>query len=187
MTDLSLFEKAVEFAREAYRGACAPFSDTPFFLYAAEKAAIASTMTGETGVLCAALLHDVLKVGKVSEETLSRAFPGRVYHLVLADQTDESFPEGSDWLSEKKKEIRAMWEKWDQGLRILVLSDRLASLRTADRLYLTEGDSVWNRYEEKDPYVRVEYCRELLLMLEPLKDTAAYKEFVSIFHRVFRR
>ena len=73
----------------------------------------------------------------------------------------------------------------DSGVRILWLSDKLANMRSFARQYREQGDALWQDYNQKDPAMQAWYYYSIARYLQPLRDTDAYQEYVSLVNEVF--
>ena len=68
---------------------------------------------------------------------------------------------------------------------IIVLSDKLSNMRAIFRGCLERGDGVFEIFHVKDKAKQAWYYRGIAERLKPLKDTAAYREYVCLLEKVF--
>lgn len=184
-----MFQDAVDFAMRMHEGQHRKSSDLPYVLHPLECATIAASLTDDMEVIVAALLHDVLEDTEADDIIVAKEFPGRVLFLIQAE-TEPVIPgktKKESWKERKAEMIHRLEETKDQGLLIVALADKLSNMRSFYRMYLEEGDWLWNKMDMIDPYVQVEFYRDLLRCFLPLKETAAYKEFEHYFGIIFRR
>ena len=65
------------------------------------------------------------------------------------------------------------------------MGDKLSNMRAIARDYAVMGDALWQIFHAKDPKDHEWHYRGLAASLSELKDTFAYKEFVSLIDQVF--
>ena len=183
---MTLFERAITFAVKAHGGATRKGSNTPYIVHPLEAAAIAATLTSDEEVLSAAVLHDTIEDTAVTAEELRREFGERVLSLVLSDTENkrETLPPAETWELRKQETLIALEHASKEQL-IIVLSDKLSNMRAIFRGCLERGDGVFEIFHVKDKAKQAWYYRGIAERLKPLKDTAAYREYVCLLEKVF--
>ena len=155
-------QQAVCFAANAHGTQLRKGSDTPYILHPMEVCCILSAMGADTDLMIAGLLHDTLEDTGTTREEIRDAFGEEVLALVCAHTEDKS----KTWQERKSRTIRELVGA-DVRLQMLVLSDKLANLRSMVRDYNTLGEALWGRFRaprEKQAW----YHRGGLESLSPL-------------------
>jgi myo-inositol-1(or 4)-monophosphatase len=147
---------------------------------------IVSTIVSDQELMAAAVLHDVVEDAGITVEDINREFGPRVAELVDAE-TDREVPGMShveSWKQRKQATIDRLASA-NRDVQIVALGDKLSNLRAIARHIHQQGDSLWQRFNEKTPASHEWYYRQLALSLAPLSDTDAYREFVGLIEKVF--
>ncbi|MBQ7596151.1 MAG: bifunctional (p)ppGpp synthetase/guanosine-3',5'-bis(diphosphate) 3'-pyrophosphohydrolase [Clostridia bacterium] len=184
--DYKTFEKAIYFAVKAHSGQTR--KDGKFFiLHPTEVAAIASTMTDDPDVLCAAVLHDTVEDTETTAQDIVENFGERIAELVASETEDKRrhMSAADSWKIRKEESIEELKNSDDIGVKILWLSDKLSNIRALARDFDKLGKAVFERFNEKDPKEQGWYHKTVLSAITELKDTAAYKEYEYYIHHVF--
>ena len=87
-----LVEKALQFATAAHEGQVRKYTGEPYIIHPVEVMEIVKTVSNDTAMHAAALLHDVVEDTDVTIEDIIREFGDDVAQLV-DDLTDVSKPE----------------------------------------------------------------------------------------------
>lgn len=186
--DTALLDRAIIFAVKAHAGTERRGKGFPYIVHPMEAVEIVATITPDQELLAAAALHDVVEDTDVSADELRREFGDRIAALVVAesDVFEEGVSEEDSWHARKKAAIdrlaRAPYEA-----KIVAMGDKLSNMRAIARDYAVKGDSLWNIFHAKDPKDHEWHYRGLADSLSDLKDTFAYKEFVSLIDQVFSK
>ena len=128
--DLSLIDKAFEFAAEAHEGQKRR-SGEPYILHPLEVACILSNMRMDHITVAAALLHDVLEDTPITKKELEKEFGEEIAFLV--DSVSKiSKIEARTQLQRQAETIRKMLLAMAKDLRVIIikLADRLHNMRT---------------------------------------------------------
>ena len=175
-----MIQKAAEFAAKAHEGAVRKGSKIPYIVHPYEAAVIVSGLTSDPEVIAAALLHDVIEDAGVTYECICEQFGERVADLVKGESEDKS----KTWQERKQATIyhiaRASREE-----KILCLGDKLSNLRSMTADWLAVGDSLWQKFREKDKKKQEWYYRGILEQLSEFQDELAYAEYVRLVETVF--
>ncbi len=186
--DTALLDRAIIFAVKAHAGTERRGKGFPYIVHPMEAVEIVATITPDQELLAAAALHDVVEDTDVSADELRREFGDRIAALVVAesDVFEDGVSEEDSWHARKKAAIdrlaRAPYEA-----KIVAMGDKLSNMRAIARDYAVKGDSLWNIFHAKDPKDHEWHYRGLADSLSDLKDTFAYKEFVSLIDQVFSK
>lgn len=180
---------AICFATEKHAGIMRKGTETPYIVHPMEAAAIAATMTDDPEVIAAAVLHDVAEDAGVSAEELAERFGERVARLVMSES--ENKREGQDkaksWKRRKQETIKQLRESVNVDVKIIALSDKLSNMRNIYRDYLTIGEDLWKRFNQKDKIMHGWYYLSVADALSELSDTFAWKEYRWLIHEVFEK
>ena len=186
--DTALLDRAIICAVKAHAGTERRGKGFPYIVHPMEAMEIVATITPDQELLAAAALHDVVEDTDVSADELRREFGDRIAALVVAesDVFEDGVSEEDSWHARKKAAIdrlaRAPYEA-----KIVAMGDKLSNMRAIARDYAVKGDSLWSIFHAKDPKDHEWHYRGLADSLSDLKDTFAYKEFVSLIDQVFSK
>ncbi len=180
MNDKLIYD-AIEFALAVHKNDTRKGTETPYIFHPLEAGAIASGLTNDPEVIAAALLHDTVEDAHVTTELLEFLFGKEVARLVGGDSEDKS----KTWQERKQATIDEMADSHDIKTKIVVMSDKLANLRTIQRDYRKQGESFWQRFNEKDPLKHKWYYSSFLDVLKELEDTDAYSEYARRIEETF--
>lgn len=190
MTDLQddrLLAEAIRYAAEAHSGQTRKGCGVPYIVHPMEVAAIAAGMTEDRHVIAAAVLHDVLEDTPCTAEAIRDLFGEDVLSLIMGDTEDKR--EGMDprdsWLLRKQETVDYVRNRASLRERIVVLSDKLANLRSLLRDHARLGDALWQRFNQKDPAMHKWYYLSVVRACEGLEDTDAYRECMELIDRLF--
>lgn len=185
--DMPLFERAVMFAAWAHRGVTRKGSNIPYLVHPIEAAAIVAEMTEDEELIAAAVLHDVLEDTEVTSEELEVYFGERVVHYVSGESEDKRrhLPPEDTWKLRKQETIDFLREKADKNAKILALGDKLSNLRSICRDLESVGESLWERFHQKDRTMHGWMHHELADALSELQDYPAWKEYKRLVEQVF--
>ena len=189
MTDIAgteLFEDALRFATDAHAGMMRKASHTPYILHPMEVAAIAATMTDDVEVLAAALLHDVVEDTPHTADEIESHFGPRVAALVAAETENKraNLPSKDTWRIRKEESLAELAHA-DRDTKILWLADKLSNMRSFYRMYLEQGSSFWNAFNQKDPAQQAWYYSAIARLCAELSDELAWQEYDWLVRVVF--
>ena len=178
--------RAFWYAVKAHRGQTRKDGVTPFIEHPIEVAEIVGSMTKDSRVIAAALLHDVVEDTPVKVQDLIRVFGVFIADLV-ADETENkrpNLPPEETWEMRKKETIVKVASA-DRNVKIISLADKLSNLRSLKQALLTNGDSVWTWFHESDPQKQAWFYRTMRNQYIGLKSTAAWKQYDHLLIEVF--
>jgi len=182
-----IFEKAVAFAFEAHKGQKRKDGGI-YILHPLEVATIAGTMTNDIDVLSAAVLHDTVEDTSVTADDILNNFGERIARLV-AHETEDKRPQmkASDSWKIRKVESLEVLKNSETDTKILWLSDKLSNMRSLYRDYEENGVAVFEKFNEKDPKEQKWYHETILEYTKELSSCPAYKEYKSLFDKIFKQ
>ena len=179
--------RAIEFATQCHTGQVRKLSNTPYILHPMEVAVIIGTMTADEDVLIAGLLHDTVEDCGADPMLIREMFGPRVAALVQSE-TEEKLatrPAAETWIQRKEESLLLLRYTKDRDVKILWLADKLSNIRSFYREYQANGDGLWRCLNQKDPAKQHWYYQTVAEYLSELRDTAAYREFVTLIEAVF--
>ena len=179
-------DQAVVFAVNAHSGMKRKGCTTPYIVHPLEALTIASTLTDDVDVLCAAVLHDTVEDTDTTISDIKELFGDNVARLVASDSENkrEDLPSSETW-EIRKTESLTFLEKADKDEQIIALSDKLSNMRAIYRDYQILGEKLWDRFNVKDKQKHAWYYCGIATKLKDLADTFAYKEYVELVKKVF--
>ena len=162
---MNKLERAFVFACHAHEGMIRKGFNQNYIFHPVEVLSLASILTDDEDVLCAALLHDT-----VEEES---------------EDKKESMPKSQSWQIRKQEAVDKLKQEDDLGVKIVCLCDKVSNLRSFQLLCFDKGDDAWNSFNMKDPKKHYWYYSSILEALSELKDTPVYKEYDFLVHSIF--
>ena len=186
--DTELLDKAIIFAVKAHAGTERRGKGFPYIVHPMEAVEIVATITPDQELLAAAALHDVVEDTDVTADDIRREFGERIANLVVAesDVFVEGVSEEDSWHARKQAAIDRL-ARASHDAKIVAMGDKLSNMRAIARDYAVKGDELWKIFHAKDPKDHEWHYRGLADSLSDLKDTFAYKEFVSLIDQVFSK
>ncbi len=184
--DTELLDRAIVFAVKAHAGTERRGKGFPYIVHPMEAVEIVATITPDQELLAAAALHDVVEDTDFTADDIRREFGDRIANLVVAesDVFVEGVSEEDSWHARKQAAIDRL-AKAPHDAKIVAMGDKLSNMRAIARDYAVKGDALWQIFHAKDPKDHEWHYRGLAASLSELKDTFAYKEFVSLIDQVF--
>ncbi|MBU5484562.1 HD domain-containing protein [Clostridium sp. MSJ-11] len=176
-----MINKAIIFATLAHEKQKRKGSDIPYILHLLEAGTIVSSMKYDEELICAAILHDTIEDAKVNYETIKMMFNEKIADLVLAQSEDKS----KSWKERKRHTIEYLSKVEDEDILIVFLGDKLSNIRSTYKDYLSIGDKVWEKFNEKDKLQHKWYYIGLVNGLNKLSKYQEYSEFKELVYKVF--
>ncbi len=185
---MNCFDEAVCFAVKAHEGMTRKGGTIPYIVHPLEVAAIAAGFTDDPEVLAAAVLHDVVEDTGCSIGDIQKTFGKGVAALVMSDSENKRAdqPAAHTWKI-RKQEVLAYLQTASKEEKIVVFSDKLSNLRALHRDYLTVWESVWERFNQKDPREQLWYYGSFLDICREFQDVPAYREYERLFSEIRSR
>lgn len=179
--------KAIEFANRKHDGQLRKGDGQPYIYHPLEVLGIASMISDDDDVLCAALLHDTIEDTNTTKEEIEKEFNKHIADLVAKESENKrnNVNKAATWELRKQEAINAIKDSDDIATKIVCLADKVSNLRSFNRLILEKGDEGWNNFNMKDPMKHYWYYEELKKALVELKDTNVYKEYCFLINAIF--
>ena len=184
---MELVSEAMHFAVRVHDGMRRKKSDTPYILHPIEAAVIVGTMTADQNLIAAAALHDVVEDADVSMAEIEERFGKRVRELVESETEDKraDLPPADTWRIRKEESLTVLKNTNDIGVLMVWLGDKLANMRAIYRDFKTEGNAMWQRFNQKDVNEQAWYYRSIVHLTARLSDTSAWLEYKTLTELVF--
>lgn len=184
-----IVDEALIFATKVHAGQVRKIEATPYILHPCEVASIIATLTNDCETIAAGLLHDTIEDCGVDGVLIREKFGMRVYNLVQSETEDKliSRPASETWKERKEASLAALKLTKDESVKIMWLADKLSNMRSFYRLYLRQGQQMWEHFNQKDAKQQEWYYRTIAKYLESLSHTVAYKEYIELINKVFGR
>lgn len=179
--------QAIVFAAKAHDGMVRKKDRTPYILHPLEAAVIVGSMTDDCDVISAAVLHDVVEDTEISIDEIEEKFGSRVRKLVESETEDKraDLPPENTWRIRKAESLEKLAACTDKNVLILWLGDKLANMRSFYRIWKTEGDSMWQSFNQRDPLQQKWYYSRISELTSSLKDFSAWQEYNALFNIIF--
>ncbi len=187
-------ENAIAFAVKAHAGAKRKGKDRPYILHPLEAMIIVGSLTEDENVLAAAVLHDTVEDTGVTLEEISREFGPETAFLVRAESEDKRAGQSEEatWKVSKQETIdhleavAAADDERSRNILRICLGDKLSNLRELARDHEILGDSLWERFNQKDKAMHAWYYGSILRVLQKgLGGIDPVKEYQDLMIRVF--
>lgn len=181
-----VFEKAIGFAADAHHGTCRKGTDIPYILHPLEAASIVGTMTSDPCILAAAVLHDVVEDTSVTIGHIRLEFGERIADLVAAESENkrENICAEESWLIRKREAVKHLDNAGIEA-KMIALGDKLSNMRAIKRDFSVLGNSLWERFNVKDPALHGRYYGALAESLSDLSEYPAWQEYRQLVDEVF--
>lgn len=175
-------EEAIIYATIMHQGKVRRFKDRPFIFHPLEVAQILSTMTDDEEIITAGILHDIVEDTDGTLAEIEKRFGKRVADLVAMD-SEKAYP-GEDrnttWKKRKEETLKVLKNSTDMGVKMLLLADKLADIRSLAGMYSEHGDEIWQNFSQSDPEMHRWYYKSIAQLIElSLNKTGAFKEFIK--------
>lgn len=184
--EITFYEKAVEFAKIAHKGAKRKGTDIPYINHPIEASLIVYDMTDDVEIIAAAVLHDVVEDTIYTGEDIRKEFGERVASLV-ADESEDKMRHMSaadSWMLRKEATIEHL-KNASLEVKMIALADKLSNMRDTLRDYSVKGDAIWLKFNQKDKSKHEWYHRSILDITSELAYTNAWKEYRELCDKVF--
>ena len=184
---MELVSEAIAFAVKAHDSMRRKNSDTPYILHPMEAMIIVGTMSEDQNLLAAAALHDVVEDAGISIEEIEEKFGKRVRELVESETEDKraDLPPEDTWRIRKEESLSVLKNTDDLAILMVWLGDKLANMRSIYREFKSEGEAMWQKFNQKDPQQQAWYYRSIAELTKRLSDTSAWLEYKTLTELVF--
>lgn len=179
--------RAIEFAARAHDGMERKKDKVPYILHPLEAAVIVGSMTDNKDVISAAVLHDVVEDTPITIEEIEENFGPRVRALVESETEDKraDLPPEDTWRIRKEESLIELQSCNDTDVLMLWLGDKLANMRSFYRIWKTEGEDMWQSFNQKDPTQQKWYYCKIAELTSSLKEFSAWQEYNELVKIVF--
>ncbi|MBQ7599374.1 MAG: bifunctional (p)ppGpp synthetase/guanosine-3',5'-bis(diphosphate) 3'-pyrophosphohydrolase [Clostridia bacterium] len=183
----SILDRAIDFAKQAHYGIKRKACNLPYIVHPLEVMSIAASMTEDTDVLTAALLHDVAEDTEHTLQEIYEMFGEKVGDLVSSETEDKMghVDPSETWLRRKEMSLEVLRTSPDINVKILWLSDKLSNLRSFYINYQKRGEDLWNSFNQKDPKMHHWYHTRVAELTSELSHTFAWKEYTYLIKKLF--
>ena len=183
---MELVSEAVIFAVKAHDGMHRK-KGSPYILHPMEAAVIVGTMTDDQELIAAAALHDVVEDAGITLEEIEGKFGKRVRELVESETEDkrEHLPPSESWRVRKEESLEILKNTEDIAVLMVWLGDKLANMRSFYQEWKSEGDAMWQKFNQKDVNEQAWYYNTIAKYTERLSETSAWKEYKTLTELVF--
>lgn len=177
-----MIEKAIAFATKMHEGQFRKGTKRPYIVHPLEVGEIVASMTDDSEVICAAVLHDTIEDCEgVTEELICQEFTERVAFLVKQESEDKS----KTWLERKGTTIEQL-KTASMEVKMIGLADKLSNMRDIDRDYPVYGEKLWERFRMKDKERIGWYYKGVRDSLkESFEGVSAYCEYCELIRKNF--
>ena len=181
------FERALQYAAVAHRGSFRKGTDIPYIVHPMEAAMIASTVTGDMDIIAAAALHDVVEDTDLTAEDIEREFGPRIAGIVCHESEDKhpEIPASESWVMRKRTFLDSLKDAPYEA-KVVALADKLSNMRSMAKDHGKLGDSLWEKFNQKDKSKQAwYYCSISEILKANLGETDAWKEYDGLCRKVF--
>ena len=186
-SEYEVFERALQYAAVAHRGSFRKGTDIPYIVHPMEAAMIASTITDDVDIIAAAALHDVVEDTDRTAEDIAREFGPRIAGIVCHESEDKhlEMPASESWEMRKKVFLDSLMDAPYEA-KVVALADKLSNMRSMAEDHGKLGDSLWEKFNQKDKSKQAwYYCSISEILKADLGETDAWKEYDRLCERVF--
>lgn len=183
-----LVDKAIVFATQAHKGTERRGKGFPYIIHPLEAMAIVATITNDSELLAAAVLHDTIEDTEVTYDDIKREFGERIANLVAKETDVRTAPDGRKltWQERKQRDMDNLRAS-SHDVKVVALGDKLSNMRAIARDYRTIGDDLWQIFRIKDKATHAWRYQGLRDALGELSDTFAFQEFDSLVKEIFSK
>ena len=184
---MELVSEAIAFAVRAHDGMRRKNSNAPYVLHPMEAAVIVSTMSDDQNLIAAAALHDVVEDAGVSIVEIEERFGRRVRELVESETENkrEGLSPSETWYIRKLESLATLESTEDEDVLIVWLGDKLANIRALYRTFKTEGEAMWQSFNQTDVNMQAWYYRSIARLTARLSGSLAWLEYKSLTELLF--
>ena len=171
-------EQAVQFALTAHEGAVRKGTSIPYILHPLETASIAAQLTTDEDVIIAAVLHDVVEDTAFTADDIAEKFGARIAELVGSNTEDKrrDRPANETWEIRKQETLDHL-RTASLEEKIIAFSDKFTNLRSTLNDYINLGESIWDRFQQKDPEKHIWYYEGVFNACPELGSSLLYEDY----------
>ncbi len=184
---MNVLGEAICFATKAFDGQLRKCENYPAILHSLEAATIAQTVTTDTDVIVAAVLHDTVEDAGISIDEIQEKFGERVAELVASETENKRYEKSpvDTWQIRKQESLSVLKSTDDTGIKAIYLGDKLSNLRSLYRSKLIFGEKLWDNFNQKDPNMHKWYYTEIFNCLYEFSHSPAYNEYNELLNKIF--
>lgn len=181
-----LVDRAIIFATKAHCGTERRGKGFPYIIHPLEAMSIVATMTNDSEMLAATVLHDTIEDTDTTFDDIKREFGERVAFLVYNETDVKCAPDGQKlpWKERKQRDLDNL-RAASREVKTIALGDKLSNMRAIARDYRTVGDKLWQTFHIKDKATHAWRYRGLRDALSELHGTFAFQEFDRLVNETF--
>ena len=94
-------------------------------------------------------------------------------------------PPEDTWRFRKEESLEVLKNTNDIGVLMVWIGDKLANMRAIYRDWKIEGDSMWQRFNQKNIAEQAWYYRSIVKLTDRLSHTSAWLEYKTLTELVF--
>ena len=178
-----LLNKAIRFATERHAGGVRKGTDRPYIGHPLEVMNILNRMEADNNLMMAGLLHDTVEDTETTYMDIKNEFGMDVAALVAAHTKNPDMT----WEEVRRHKIEEMDEA-SFRVKLLIMADMTANLRSLWRDYRHIGDKLWERFnapKEKQAWYYGAMQDKLWEMQNYLETAEIYWEMVGLYKDLF--
>lgn len=178
-----LLNKAICFSVERHSGAFRKGTNKPYIVHPLETMQILAKMTDDVQLWAAGVLHDVLEDTDTTVDELIDQFGVEIASLVSHHTENKQ----NNWYMRKRKTIEDVLSA-DRRLKLLIMADKTANLRSMYQDYKKEGEGLWARFNAPKQWQAWYYGKIQDALAELQEDPEAesvYWEMVALYKDLF--
>ena len=179
-------EDAIIFAMNAHKGQVRKGKNTPYIFHPLEALFIAKSLTSNTNVLMASVLHDVIEDTAYSYDDIVNNFGKEVANIInyeSEDKMEDKSPEDT-WKIRKIRQLSIL-RNAPYEAKVVCLADKLANMREIYSDYAVIGDELFKRFNNKNKSEQAWYYTEFANILkDEFNGTRAYEEYCNLLSLV---
>ena len=107
---------------------------------------------------------------------------------LVASETEnkrEDLPPEETWFIRKEESLEKLKNTEDMDVLMLWIGDKLSNIRAIYRDFLTEGNTLWDKFHQSDVKLQAWYYRSILKYTERLSNTIAWIEYKTLVEKIF--
>ena len=186
---MELVSEAIAFAVKAHDGMRRKNGQSPYILHPIEAAVIVGTMTDDQEIIASAVLHDVVEDTDITINEVEKNFGKRVKELVECETEDKraDMPPAESWRIRKEESLEVLKNASDIAVLMVWIGDKLANMRAIYREWKVKGDSMWQRFNQKDVNEQAWYYTSIAKYTSRLSNYSAWIEYKTLTEIVFKK
>lgn len=182
-----LINRAYQYAAVAHIRQVRKGTDIPYFTHIITAMNYAMELTQNQEILAAVVLHDTVEDTWVTIEDIRENFGSKVADYVAAETENkrEQMPAKDTWELRKQETIQHL-QRAQHDVKIIVLADKAANAESMVREWRLVGDSIWEKFNQKDKSKQAWYYYSCAQTLQEFADTNVMKLYLSYLEEIFK-